>query len=276
MNPLNQAIFAPYRDSIVVSQRPTVNITLQPSASLSVWQSKVGGVPYLPRDAAYPHNQAGEPLAFLAQINFADMPPLPHFPTQGILQFYIDANDDLWGLDFDNPTAQNGFRVVYFADLITDPQQLHAAQERYGREYIAPHIRQNALDLLAQHRAAGDTMVLTTATICYIARPIGQQLGFADDNIITTQLHYSSDGRITGDTVGQFNLREGKVHNFERWLQARGWGWGDIHLTFYSDSINDLPLLEKANVAIATNPDNTLRPLAAERGWHIMDLFQKL
>ncbi len=157
-----------------------------------------------------------------------------------------------------------------------DPQQLHAAQERYGREYIAPHIRQNALDLLAQHRAAGDTMVLTTATICYIARPIGQQLGFADDNIITTQLHYSSDGRITGDTVGQFNLREGKVHNFERWLQARGWGWGDIHLTFYSDSINDLPLLEKANVAIATNPDNTLRPLAAERGWHIMDLFQKL
>ena len=49
MNPLNQAIFAPYRDSIVASQRPTVNITLQPSASLSVWQSKVGGVPYLPQ-----------------------------------------------------------------------------------------------------------------------------------------------------------------------------------------------------------------------------------
>ena len=125
MNPLNQAIFAPYRDSIAASQRPTANITLQPSASLSVWQSKVGGVPYLPLDAAYPHNKAGEPLAFLAQINLAEIPPLPHFPAQGILQFYIDANDDLWGLDFDNPTVQNGFRVIYFADLITDTQQLH-------------------------------------------------------------------------------------------------------------------------------------------------------
>lgn len=125
MNPLEHPLFAPYRDSIAASQRPTVNITLQPSESLSVWQSKVGGVPYLPLDAVYPHNKAGEPLAFLAQINLAETPPLPYFPTQGILQFYIDANDDLWGLDFDNPTVQNGFRVIYFADLITDIQQLH-------------------------------------------------------------------------------------------------------------------------------------------------------
>ena len=156
------------------------------------------------------------------------------------------------------------------------PEQLLAAQEQYGREYIAPHLRQPALDLLAQHRAAGHTLVLTTATVCYIARPIGQQLGFADEHIITTQLHYTEQGCITGDSVGQFNLREGKVHNFERWLQARGWGWGDVHITFYSDSINDLPLLEKANTPVATNPDDQLRQIATERNWHIMDLFQKI
>ena len=156
------------------------------------------------------------------------------------------------------------------------PEQLLAAQEQYGREYIAPHIRQPALDLLAQHRAAGHTLVLTTATICYIARPIGQQLGFADEHIITTQLHYTEQGCITGESVGQFNLREGKVHNFERWLQARGWDWGDVHITFYSDSINDLPLLEKANTPVATNPDDQLRQIATERNWHIMDLFQKI
>ena len=156
------------------------------------------------------------------------------------------------------------------------PEQLLAAQEQYGREYIAPHIRQPALDLLAQHRAAGHTLVLTTATVCYIARPIGQQLGFADEHIITTQLHYTEQGCITGESVGQFNLREGKVHNFERWLQARGWDWGDVHITFYSDSINDLPLLEKANTPVATNPDDQLRQIATERNWHIMDLFQKL
>ncbi|MBP5984804.1 MAG: HAD family hydrolase [Brachymonas sp.] len=156
------------------------------------------------------------------------------------------------------------------------PEQLLAAQEQYGREYIAPHIRQPALDLLAQHRAAGHTLVLTTATVCYIARPIGQQLGFADEHIITTQLHYTEQGCITGESVGQFNLREGKVHNFERWLQARGWDWGDVHITFYSDSINDLPLLEKANTPVATNPDDQLRQIATERNWHIMDLFQKI
>ena len=156
------------------------------------------------------------------------------------------------------------------------PEQLLAAQEQYGREYIAPHIRQPALDLLAQHRAAGHTLVLTTATVCYIARPIGQQLGFADEHIITTQLHYTEQGCITGESVGQFNLREGKVHNFERWLQARGWGWSDVHITFYSDSINDLPLLEKANTPVATNPDDQLRQIATERNWHIMDLFQKI
>mgnify|MGYP003600567422 FL=1 len=156
------------------------------------------------------------------------------------------------------------------------PEQLLAAQEQYGREYIAPHIRQPALDLLAQHRAAGHTLVLTTATVCYIARPIGQQLGFADEHIITTQLHYTEQGCITGESVGQFNLREGKVHNFERWLQARGWGWGDVHITSYSDSINDLPLLEKANTPVATNPDDQLRQIATERNWHIMDLFQKI
>lgn len=156
------------------------------------------------------------------------------------------------------------------------PEQLLAAQEQYGREYIAPHIRQPALDLLAQHRAAGHTLVLTTATVCYIAQPIGQKLGFADEHIITTQLHYTEQGCITGESVGQFNLREGKVHNFERWLQARGWGWGDVHITFYSDSINDLPLLEKANTPVATNPDDQLRQIATERNWHIMDLFQKI
>ena len=156
------------------------------------------------------------------------------------------------------------------------PEQLLAAQEQYGREYIAPHIRQPALDLLAQPRAAGHTLVLTTDTVCYIARPIGQQLGFADEHIITTQLHYTEQGCITGESVGQFNLREGKVHNFERWLQARGWGWGDVHITFYSDSINDLPLLEKANTPVATNPDDQLRQIATERNWHIMDLFQKI
>jgi phosphoserine phosphatase len=59
----------------------------------------------------------------------------------------------------------------------------------------------------------------------------------------------------------------------EQWLNARGWTWDSVHTTFYSDSINDLALLEKANVAVATNPDARLRAIATQRGWRILELF---
>ena len=57
------------------------------------------------------------------------------------------------------------------------------------------------------------------------------------------------------------------------WLAARGWGWGDVYTTFYSDSLNDLALLEKVDQPVATNPDARLRAVAQERGWRILDLF---
>lgn len=123
VNPFNHPLIAPYAEGIIASQQPTINITLQPSESLSVWQSKVGGVPYLPLHIDYPRGSNGKPLALLAQINFAEIPPLPHFPTQGIMQFYI-ADNDSWGLNFYDPLDQSNFRVLYFADIITDPQQL--------------------------------------------------------------------------------------------------------------------------------------------------------
>ena len=58
-----------------------------------------------------------------------------------------------------------------------------------------------------------------------------------------------------------------------QWLADRGWGWDTVHTTFYSDSINDVPLMEKADVAVATNPDPRLRALAEQRGWRILELF---
>lgn len=152
-------------------------------------------------------------------------------------------------------------------------QQLAEVQQRYVHEFIQPHILPPALDLLQQHRQAGDTVVLTTATNRFIADAVGAQLGFAADHILATELQYTADGRITGQMLGQANLREGKVHNLARWLAARGQQWGDVHITFYSDSTNDLPLLEQAQVPVATNPDARLRTIAHERGWRILDLF---
>ena len=68
-------------------------------------------------------------------------------------------------------------------------------------------------------------------------------------------------------------MREGKVRRMEQWLAERRLAWGDVESTFYSDSMNDVPLLEKVDHPVATNPDPRLRALAQERGWRILDLF---
>ncbi|KOY86305.1 hypothetical protein AD998_09255 [bacterium 336/3] len=93
-----------------------INITNTPQKDVQIWQSKFGGMPFLPVGVEYPKNAKGEPLYLLAQINFEEVPAIENFPQKGILQFYI-ADDDLYGMDFDKPSEQNGFRVLYFADI---------------------------------------------------------------------------------------------------------------------------------------------------------------
>lgn len=113
----------PYLEKISATILPTVTMQLTASDNLSLWQSKIGGEPYLPLDTAYPVDSNGNPLALLAQFNFAEMPSLPNFPDQGILQFYI-AVDDLYGMNFDDQQQQSGFKVLYFEQVIADSAQL--------------------------------------------------------------------------------------------------------------------------------------------------------
>ena len=113
---LNHPALRPYKDSICATARPCAEITLLPAAHLTVWQSKLGGQPYWPKDMEYPRNAKGRPLHLLAQINFAETPPLPDFPEKGILQFYIACNtgiQDMWGMNLDDPARPDGFRVIY-------------------------------------------------------------------------------------------------------------------------------------------------------------------
>ncbi|MFV5190915.1 YwqG family protein [Acinetobacter courvalinii] len=113
----------PYLEKISATILPTVTMQLTASDDLSLWQSKIGGEPYLPLDTAYPVDSNGNPLALLAQFNFAEIPSLPNFPDQGILQFYIAA-DDLYGMNFDDQQQQSGFKVLYFEQVIADAAQL--------------------------------------------------------------------------------------------------------------------------------------------------------
>lgn len=117
-------VFAPYRDSILATLKPCVDITLTPCDTLTLWQSKLGGWPYLSKDTDYPQDVQGRPLYLLAQINFADVPPLPDFPRQGILQFFISpfgSRKHLWGLEDKYPDRQDYFRVRYYPEVCTDP-----------------------------------------------------------------------------------------------------------------------------------------------------------
>jgi len=151
------------------------------------------------------------------------------------------------------------------------PQVAAQAHARFMREVVQPQIRPAALDLIERHRRAGDALAIVTATNEWVTRPIAQALGV--QTLIAVELERDAQGWITGEIRGVPSFREGKVARVEQWLQAQGLQWGDAHLTFYSDSPNDLPLLERVHTPVATNPNARLRQLALQRGWRILDLF---
>lgn len=145
------------------------------------------------------------------------------------------------------------------------------AQAQFMREIIQPAIRPEALALVEKHRAAGEQIIIITATNEWITAPIAAAFGVSE--LIAVQLARDAAGWITGEIEGIPSLREGKVQRMEQWLHARGLDWASVDATFYSDSSNDVPLLEKVKRPVATNPDARLRALALARGWPVLDLF---
>jgi len=150
-----------------------------------------------------------------------------------------------------------------------------AAHKDFMRAIVQKAIQPQALELVRQHQASGDVVAIVTATNEFVTRPIAQAFGVSE--LIAVELERDDQpggsGWFTGAIRGVPSFREGKVTRVEEWLRARGLGWDSVHTTFYSDSMNDLPLLEKATVPVATNPDARLRALAQQRGWRILDLF---
>ena len=146
-----------------------------------------------------------------------------------------------------------------------------AAHARFMAEIVQKAITHQALALVGQHRAAGEALVIVTATNEFVTRPIAGAFGVTE--LIAVELERDVRGEITGEIRGTPSFREGKVARVEAWLAAHEWGWNDVETTFYTDSMNDLPLLEKVSLPVATNPDERLRALATERGWRILDLF---
>ena len=147
-----------------------------------------------------------------------------------------------------------------------------AARADFIERVIRPAVLPQALDLVKRHQDAGEQVIIITATNEFVTRPIADAFGVSE--LIAVQLARDTSGWITGEIDGIPSMRAGKVQRMDLWLADRGLGWDDVDATFYSDSMNDLPLLEKVRHPVATNPDDRLRKIAAERGWRILDLFQ--
>lgn len=149
--------------------------------------------------------------------------------------------------------------------------EAEAAHARFMREVIQPVIREEALALLNKHRAAGEQLVIITATNEFVTRPIAQAFGV--DELIAVELVRDAQGWYSGEILGVPSLREGKVERLQQWLHQRGLDWDKVETTFYSDSSNDIPLLQRVNHPVATNPDAKLKAFALEKGWPILELF---
>ncbi len=147
-----------------------------------------------------------------------------------------------------------------------------AAHARYLQDIIAPEIRPQAVELVQDHKKQGATTIVITATNEFVASPVARLFG--PDLVMAVELQRdAATGWFKGLVHGVPSFREGKVQRIESWLAQQGLAWADVDSSFYSDSINDLPLLERVNNPVATNPDDTLRAIAQNRGWRILDLF---
>lgn len=143
---------------------------------------------------------------------------------------------------------------------------LHA---EFMRNTITPLYLPKADALVAKHRDRGDLTLIITATNEFITEPIAQR--FQVEHLLATALEMEAD-RFTGRIAGTPCYQIGKVEKLEQWLQTQSSGLTLNNATFYSDSINDLPLLERVANPIAVDPDSQLQQEATARGWEIISL----
>jgi HAD superfamily hydrolase (TIGR01490 family) len=155
-------------------------------------------------------------------------------------------------------------------------RQLDDWHELFMHEVINPRILPAARALVREHQEAGDLCCIVTATNAFITAPIAQAFGI--ETLIACEVETADghpDSPYTGNPMGVPSYREGKIVRVQAWLDSLGCDWTSFtNSYFYSDSHNDIPLLEKVTVPVATNPDEKLRDYALARGWRILELFQ--
>ncbi|MDH1632922.1 HAD family hydrolase [Pseudomonas mosselii] len=181
---------------------------------------------------------------------------------------YKQRNDAFYQ-DYLNGTLDMQAYLAFSMEILaaSEPEQLEQWHREFMRDCIEPIILPKALALLQQHREAGDQLVIITATNRFVTAPIARRLGVR--TLLATECE-TQDGRYTGRSTDIPCFREGKVTRLARWMLENGFDLADSY--FYSDSLNDVPLLEVVANPVAVDPDPKLRAEAERRGWPVISL----
>ncbi len=148
--------------------------------------------------------------------------------------------------------------------------QLDVWHNEFMAKRILPLIAPGAHELINKHMLGGDLCVIITATNRFVTAPIAQALGI--NNLIATEPE-QKNGEFTGQVSGAPCFREGKITRLENWLDERNLTWlSFLESWFYSDSLNDMPLLNKVSRPVAVDPDTTLKSYAEKNNWPIISL----
>ncbi|MBI1174825.1 MAG: HAD-IB family hydrolase [Sideroxydans sp.] len=162
-----------------------------------------------------------------------------------------------------------------FLDFQLKPLSRHSRKvldgwhEEFMRSKVRGMMSSVAQDLVANHRNAGDVCIIITATNSFVTAPIARAFGV--EHLIATEPE-QKDGEFTGRVAGVPSFREGKITRLEDWMAQRSWNWESfVETAFYSDSLNDLPLLNRVRTPVAVKPDAILRAHAEREGWRVLE-----
>jgi HAD superfamily hydrolase (TIGR01490 family) len=190
---------------------------------------------------------------------------------EGVLErSHYEARNEYYYEHYKAGTLDIAEYLAFQAAPLVDrsPEELAVWHAHFMERKIRPMILPRARDLIASH---GDAlMAIITATNRFITAPIAEELGIA--HLIACELEQSG-GRYTGRGTGVPSFREGKIKRLEMWLDAQDRELDDFYESyFYSDSLNDLPLLKLVTHPVAVDPDATLRAHAEKHGWQMISL----
>jgi len=162
----------------------------------------------------------------------------------------------------------HAYQRFALAPLLAHPlERMHDLRHDYVERIVRPIVARHAEALIAHHRERGDAIAIITATNRFITEPIAELLGI--DALIATDPEIV-DGAYTGEIAGVPSFQDGKITRAIDWVAAQPQPFE--HVTFYSDSHNDLPLLRWADTAVTVDPDDTLAAAARAAGWWIISL----